>query len=210
MCVIAGLYYFKPVLLESLDSKVGFDAFGNPHVLLFTSNNCGRWCTKAAQELKTRKVFFQELSTDTNEENKRLFEKSGGSAFPHLVAGSGAMKGYDKAQMASILAQSFGDQYLTRVEKYYFKNHFYEDDSPKVYMYGASWCGYCRKMREYFKDKNIDYVELDVEKAENKDELIDVMRIRGYPVLYVGYQRINGANIRRVLKAIKTAKHRTT
>ena len=36
-------------------------------------------------------------------------------------------------------------------------------NAGEVIMYGASWCGYCRKAREYFTDKGISYREYDIE-----------------------------------------------
>ncbi len=207
--IAAGaLFYFKPEIFSFDFSNGAFNADGNPEVLIFTRSNCGGWCKKGLQEIKRHHVPFRELSLDNNEENQKLYAELGRGNLPFIVIGKHKIPGYYKAMTASALAQSYGDKYLTRTEKQYFRQHFYDDGSPMIYMYGASWCPYCKKMREEFTQRNMDYVELDVEKASDQDLLVETMQIEGFPVIYVGYQRIQGADINKVLNAVSLAGNR--
>ena len=72
-------------------------------------------------------------------------------------------------------------------------------------MYGASWCGYTKNMREEFANRNMDYLEIDVEKASDRASLVSSMQIDGYPLIYVGYRRIPGADINKVIETKKLA-----
>ena len=60
-------------------------------------------------------------------------------------------------------------------------------------MYGADWCGYCKKLKKDFEANNIDYLEIDVEKIKNPKRLSQVMGISGYPSTWVGYERIHNS-----------------
>ena len=35
---------------------------------------------------------------------------------------------------------------------------------PEVILYGTSWCPYCRKARDFFRSRGIDFTEYDIEK----------------------------------------------
>jgi len=66
--------------------------------------------------------------------------------------------------------------------------------NPEVILYGTSWCPYCRKARDFFRSRGIDFIEHDIEKdkeaAIRKKELdsrsgvpfviINGRQIRGY------------------------------
>ena len=38
------------------------------------------------------------------------------------------------------------------------------DDTPSVEIYETSWCVYCKKAKEFFRSKGIDFVTYDIEK----------------------------------------------
>ncbi len=44
-------------------------------------------------------------------------------------------------------------------------------------MYGADWCGDCRRAKQWFERNKIDYVWVDV--AENPEEIDEVIRLNG-------------------------------
>jgi glutaredoxin len=59
--------------------------------------------------------------------------------------------------------------------------------SIKVVMYVTSWCGYCRKAREYLQSLRVDLVEYDVEKnpSKGKEMLSKSGGSRGVPLIDV-------------------------
>lgn len=70
----------------------------------------------------------------------------------------------------------------------------------KVVMYATSWCGYCKKARDYFNKHGIAFQEYDVEtdaKAKRKYEQING---KGVPVIFVGDKRMNGFSEQRFKK----------
>lgn len=203
--LVGAVHHFKPGLFSFIFSNGAFDSEGNPEVLVFTSNSCGDFCNKGILELKRRKVRFKELPLDDNEEHQKLYDKLGPGVLPYTVSGYQKAQGFDPAMIVSALAENYGDRYLTRAEKGYYKNHFNADGSPRIYMYGASWCGYTKKMREEFANRDMDYLEIDVEKASDRASLVSSMQIDGYPLIYVGYRRIPGADINKVIEAKKLA-----
>lgn len=206
--ILGAVYYFKPGWFSFGANNGAFDAEGNPETLVFTIKNCGGWCEKGLAELGRRKVPFRELKLDDNEENQQLYSKLGRGGLPYFVVGQYKLSGYLHAAVASTLAQAYGDKYLSRLERKYFARHFNDDNSPKVYMYGASWCPYCKAMRKELENRGVDYAEIDVEKAYDQDTLVKTMDIGGDPVIYVGYVRINPPKIGNVMSAINEAGYR--
>jgi len=59
--------------------------------------------------------------------------------------------------------------------------------SFKVIMYITSWCGYCRKAREYLQSIRVDLVEYDVEKnpSKGREMLSKSGGSRGVPLIDV-------------------------
>lgn len=54
-----------------------------------------------------------------------------------------------------------------------------------VILYSTSWCGYCKMMEQYLKDKGVDFVEKDIEAdPEAQQELMKKINndFRGVPV----------------------------
>lgn len=66
------------------------------------------------------------------------------------------------------------------------------DATPTVVMYGASWCGYCKRARRYFAAHGIAYTEYDVETSEKGQADYQKLGAQGVPVILVGRQRLNG------------------
>lgn len=68
------------------------------------------------------------------------------------------------------------------------------DSGDKVVMYSTSWCGYCKKARNYFRQNGIRFTEYDIEKNQTANREYDQMGAKGVPVILVGNQRMNGFN----------------
>ncbi len=179
-------------------------------MLLFTQDGCGNFCDKAVNELKDRGVAFQEVKLDGDDNIKRYQSLGGKGPIPLLAVGSQTVEGYDKGEFASVLAQNFGDRALNRAELLFYKRHFNAEGKPLVYMYGATWCGYCKQLRAEMEGRKIEFVEVDVDLDPDKALIDDAMGLSGYPTTYVGYKRIVGASkTDQILEAIKTAgKHK--
>jgi len=194
VAVLGGVFYFRPDLLPSFGKKGAFDAQGNPSVLVFTAKNCPP-CAPALQDLRERNVTFEEVSLDSGNEAIKRYEKLGGRGIiPLVVVGEKVVAGYDHAMQASVLGAVFGDRALTQLEQAFYQNHFGENGSPQIVMYGASWCPYCKKAREELNSRNIPFYEVDVDASPDKAIISNAMDIRGYPQFYVGYQRIKGGS----------------
>ena len=59
-------------------------------------------------------------------------------------------------------------------------------------MYGASWCGYCKKAKKYFNKNNIRFVEYDIERSTKGKRDYKALNGTGVPIILVGDQRMNG------------------
>ena len=62
----------------------------------------------------------------------------------------------------------------------------------RVVLYSTTWCGYCRKARDYFRQQDIPFDEYDVENSPRGKQDYARMGAQGVPVILVGRQRLNG------------------
>jgi glutaredoxin len=62
----------------------------------------------------------------------------------------------------------------------------------KVIIYTASWCGYCKKAKQYFKANNIPYTEMDIEKSRLAKSQFKRFGGKGVPIILVGDKRMRG------------------
>ncbi len=197
-----GVWYWDKGESPFMSSAGAYDEGGNPVVWIFTVENCGKPCELGRDGLKRRRVAFEEMQIDLNngaDEDVKLWKTvRSNNSFPLIVVGSEKITGSSRPAMAGILGLNFGDKYLSRNEKRYFKKHFYADGTPKIIMYGADWCGYCKKLREEFDANDIDFIEIDVEKSGEKKTMSKTMEIYGYPATWVGYTRVKGTNLKAV------------
>jgi glutaredoxin len=207
---VGALFYYKPGPIAGLFKSGAFDSKGNPQVLVFTARQCNGACEKAVQELTERKIEFKEVKLDGNDENMERYKKLGGNGvIPLLVAGSNSVQGFDHGKYTSLLAQTYGEKALTPMERVYFGRHFKADGTPTVYMYGATWCGYCKVLRAEMEKRKIDFAEVDVDTIADRAEMESAMDLAFLPVTYVGYNRFVGSNnIEEVIAAMKSAEKR--
>ena len=78
-------------------------------------------------------------------------------------------------------------------------------NSIKVIMYMTSWCGYCRKAREYLQSLRVDLVEYDIEKTPSRggEMLSKSGGSRGVPLIDVEGIIIRGFNPAAIKDAIE-------
>ncbi|HYA13588.1 MAG TPA: glutaredoxin family protein [Syntrophales bacterium] len=53
---------------------------------------------------------------------------------------------------------------LSDVKKQESKLSIETKKNPEVILYGTSWCPYCRKARDFFRSRGIDFIDYDIEK----------------------------------------------
>lgn len=194
-----SLFYFKPELF-SFSNNGAFDKDGKPQVWAFTFNECGKPCDQAISILNERTEYI-EFNVSGNSGRQRLSEVGGGNRFPIIIIGDRRLEDNNRMHIISALAEDIGVSTLTAYEQRVMGNHFYDDGTPAIVMYGASWCGYCKKMREYFNAHDIQFTELDAEISAKSEYA--ALRGGGFPLIYIGYRRIEGANIKLVEKTMK-------
>lgn len=61
-----------------------------------------------------------------------------------------------------------------------------------VVLYATSWCGYCKKTREFFNKNNIAFVEYDIESSAEGKAQYDQLRASGIPVVMIKGKLIRG------------------
>ncbi len=71
----------------------------------------------------------------------------------------------------------------------------WSDNSRQVVMYATSWCPYCQKARNYFREQGIAYVEYDIEKNPEARRAYKAFGGRGIPVIFVGKRRMDGFSV---------------
>ena len=78
----------------------------------------------------------------------------------------------------------------------------------RVVMYSATWCGYCRKARSYFKKNGIPFKEYDIENSSKGRRDYARLNGTGVPIIFVGKKRMQGFRAER-FKAIYDQANRT-
>lgn len=76
----------------------------------------------------------------------------------------------------------------------------------KVELYTTSWCPYCEKSREYFRNQGVAFKEYDIEKdasaAARKKRLGSS---RGVPFAVVNGEKIQGYSVKKYEQALKNS-----
>lgn len=199
MAIGLAAWYWQSGDVPFVAPAGAFDELGNPVVLMFTIDRCGKACELARKQLHQRNVIFHEILIDPQQQddpNVRLWKRLGEDGFPYIVAGDERMVGSGTASMmANFLGRSFGEKYLTRAERKFYRQHFYSDGTPKIVMYASDDCRFCTDLREEFVSNGVAFLEIDVEKSSYRERIRETMDISGYPVTWVGYTRVDGTSL---------------
>ena len=205
--ILATGWHLNDGKIPFLSPAGAYNEAGSPAVWLFTVDGCGKPCVTARYELQHRRIDYVEKRINPHGEDTddvKFWSREGRNSFPLIAVGDEIVNGSSHSALASALALTFGETYLTRNERALFSRHFYEDGSPRIVMYGADWCGYCRKLRTEFENDDIDYVEVDVEKSAYKTQITRTMEIGGYPATWVGYTRVKGTTLSAVKSTLRS------
>ncbi|MGJ8618710.1 MAG: glutaredoxin family protein [Methylophilaceae bacterium] len=73
-----------------------------------------------------------------------------------------------------------------------------------VILYATAWCGYCKKMRGFLAENNINYIEYDVEKSEEGRKQHEALNARGVPVLDIKGTIIYGYDLNNTKHVLQT------
>ena len=71
-----------------------------------------------------------------------------------------------------------------------------------VILYATSWCGYCRKTRQLFREQGIAFTEFDIEKSEEGRRRYQALDGKGVPVIDIRGTVIHGFDRREILAAL--------
>ncbi|MBU0482949.1 MAG: glutaredoxin family protein [Proteobacteria bacterium] len=195
LILAGGIYYFYPDLV---------DFSGAPKVVLFVHKDCGELCEKGVSHLKEKNIPFELLDIGASEKNYEKFRRfSNTNAVPVLLVGSNVSQGYHKKRFNELLYAIEGDSVFGPQEKMIYEHHYNSDGSPKIVMYGTSWCGYCAKARKGFNEMGIDYVDWDVEKDSEANRRYKYLEASGYPLIYIGAQRVGSFNEKKIAEIIR-------
>ncbi len=61
-----------------------------------------------------------------------------------------------------------------------------------VVLYATSWCGYCKKTRDFFRAHNIAFVEYDIEKSSEGRNQYDQLHGNGIPLVMIHGNLVRG------------------
>ncbi len=66
-------------------------------------------------------------------------------------------------------------------------------NTPTVEIYETSWCGYCKKAKNFFRSRGIDFIAYDIEKDQQAARRMMTMTdMRAVPFVVINGQGIQG------------------
>ncbi len=199
--VCFGIWQYQHKNNNKLPTTV--DSTGKPVVVVYTFAGCGSPCANVISILNQRSVPFEEIVLSQNDKNSAAFKKWESyreNSMPLTLAGESKAVGDSQSEIVRVLATNYQTQYLTNLEKRYFKDHFDSAGNPKVVLYGTDWCPGCASLRKELRADNQPFEDIDVEKVTDSNMLLQGLQIGGYPTVYWGYQRVNGTTLSDIKK----------
>ena len=103
----------------------------------------------------------------------------------------------------SQVMQWFEPAYFTADYQRYYQM---QTDHPnaKVILYGTAWCPYCGQTRSYFKNREVEFIDLDIEKQTQAKIQYDQLGGENIPIVLIGNRRINGFKPEQFDRALET------
>lgn len=203
LLIVAALFALSYYLYDQRGANVGVYADdGTPKTIFFATEQCGNACDEMRRLLKKR-IEFEEFDAFDSGKGHELYEKYGGTGFlPYIVMGKTRVTGPDRGGIVSAIAAEFGPENIKPAERKALLRNFDTTGNPRVVMYATVSCGYCKQARQYFSEKGIDYIEVDIERDRSAKRDFNVLGGTGTPLLYHGYARMVGFNQREVKRQL--------
>jgi mycoredoxin len=82
---------------------------------------------------------------------------------------------------------------------------YFPDSETRVVVFGTSTCPYCAATRDYLKQRNIKFLDLDVNDSETGRKQFAELNGRNVPMILIGERRIVGFRVSVLDKALKAA-----
>ena len=78
---------------------------------------------------------------------------------------------------------------------------------PPITVYSTTWCGYCRTLKMFLKQQNVEFNEVDIEEQPEFGPMIEKLTggYRTVPVLQIGddyHVNPQGQKLRQILKDV--------
>jgi len=177
--------------VQKARDQLGIDA--NAVVMIWIPA-CGDLCLNQASDIQSRGVNVVTLDAEDGADGSKLWKSiGGGNTYPVFIIGKEVVRPQREGDLRGPLLRAHGRAAMNPSERHYFKAHFNADDSDRAVLYTAEWCGYCRQLRADLTESGTAFNEIDVEKHPGKEELSEVMKIAGFPTVYVGVTRLSGS-----------------
>ena len=77
--------------------------------------------------------------------------------------------------------------------------------APRVVMLSTTWCGVCRRARNWFQQNGVAFTEYDVEHNETGKAEFRRLAGRGVPIILVGDKRMDGFSPTRMKSMLQPA-----
>lgn len=177
---------------------------GAPRTVFFTTDQCGKAWVETRKQLKRRKIEFEEYDASDNGPDSELYKEVGGTGYLPLIAmGRQRVIGDNPGGIISALAEEFGPAHIRSRERTALQRNLDANDEAIVVMYATSWCGYCKKARQYFEDNGVEFVEYAIESDRAAKRDFDALLGSGTPLLYQGYTRVAGFDQQQIEKVFE-------
>ena len=70
-----------------------------------------------------------------------------------------------------------------------------DTNTDMVELYSTSWCGYCKKAKQYFTENKIKYTEYDIEESLSAKMNYDKLGVSGVPVILYKGKQMSGFSV---------------
>jgi glutaredoxin 3 len=82
----------------------------------------------------------------------------------------------------------------------------HEEETMSIKLYSTSTCGYCRMVKNFLRERNVNFTEYNIENDESKmQEMVHRSGQTGVPVLDINGKIIVGFNREKIEQLLKTA-----